>query len=126
MIICIGCRKEMRCDKNSVGADFGDGHVYPADRFKCPDCGAMVLVSNRAPSFDPDYTFQDEYLDMNKHKNEVKHITDKVFSAVDEITKDYSGKKVQPKTELFDLITSITHAVNTAYLTGYKSGKGGA
>lgn len=124
MIICVECRKEMRCDKNSVGADFGDGHVYPADRFKCPICEKMVLVSNRAPSFDPDYTFQDEYLDMNKTAKEVKNITDKIFSTVDEITKDYPAKKAQPKTELFDLISSITHAVNTAYLTGYNSGKG--
>lgn len=66
MIVCVGCREEMRCDKNGVGANFGNGHVYPADRFKCPVCGAMALVTNHAPSFDPDYKFQDEYLDMAK------------------------------------------------------------
>ena len=56
----------MLCDKNSVGANFGRGHVYPADRFKCPVCGAMVLVTNRVASFDPNYNFQDEYLNMEK------------------------------------------------------------
>jgi hypothetical protein len=66
MIICVGCREEMLCDKNSVGANFGHGHVYPADRFKCPTCGAMALISNRSPSFDPDYKFQEEYLNMDK------------------------------------------------------------
>jgi hypothetical protein len=74
MIICVGCRKEMRCDKNSVGADFGNGHVYPADRFRCPVCGAMVLVSNLKPSFDPEYSFQEEYLDMNKPKDLGSHL----------------------------------------------------
>ena len=66
MIVCVGCRKEMLCDKNSVGADFGRGHVYPSDRFRCPVCGTMVLATNRLPSFDPDYNFQEEYLDMDR------------------------------------------------------------
>lgn len=64
MIICNTCRKEMRCDKNGVGADFGNGHVYPSDRFVCDYCKATILVTNRQPSYDPDYKFQDEYLKM--------------------------------------------------------------
>jgi hypothetical protein len=74
MIICVGCRKEMRCDKNSVGADFGNGHVYPADRFRCPVCGAMALVTNRAPAFDPIYDQQEEYLEMNKPADLSNHL----------------------------------------------------
>ena len=66
MYVCVGCKREMRCDKNSVGADFGHGHVYPADRFRCPVCGAMILACNRSASFDPEYNFQDEYLDMRE------------------------------------------------------------
>jgi DNA-directed RNA polymerase subunit RPC12/RpoP len=46
MYICVGCKKEMVCDKNSVGADFGNGHVYPSDRFRCPQCGTMILATN--------------------------------------------------------------------------------
>jgi len=62
MYVCVFCKREMRCDKNSVGADFGDGYVYPADRWRCPVCGAMILATNSKPSYDPDYNFQDAYL----------------------------------------------------------------
>ena len=65
MIICVPCRVEMRCDKNGVGAHFGGhGHVYPADRFKCPVCGTMVLNTNRSAIYDPELKACDEYLDM--------------------------------------------------------------
>ena len=64
MIICVGCQTEMRCDKNGVGANFGNGHVYPADRFRCPQCGAMALITNRNPIYDPGLTAQVEYLNM--------------------------------------------------------------
>ena len=66
MYVCVNCHVEMQCDKNSVGANFGNGHVYPADRFKCPDCGYAILATNRMSSFDPDYNFQEEYLEMKK------------------------------------------------------------
>lgn len=64
MKICVGCKREMLCDKNSVGADFGHGHVYAGDRFRCPECGTMVLVCNTASHHDPSYTTQYEYLKM--------------------------------------------------------------
>jgi len=66
MIICIECKKEMRCDKNGVGANFGNGYVYPGDRYKCPDCGRMILRTNYGPIHDPDLKFQDEYLNIPK------------------------------------------------------------
>jgi len=62
MYVCVGCKQEMRCDKNSVGWDCGKGHVYPADRFRCPGCGAQILATNNNANFDPDYNQQDEYL----------------------------------------------------------------
>jgi len=61
MIICVGCKKEMRCDKNGISADFGHGHVYPSDRFKCPVCEMMVLHAVGS-IYDPDYNCQREYL----------------------------------------------------------------
>lgn len=65
MYVCCQCKVEMRCNKNSVGAAFGDnGHVYPADRFKCPKCGMMILATNAAPIYDPKYQSQTEYLKM--------------------------------------------------------------
>lgn len=64
MIICCNCRKEMRCDKNGVAADFGFGHCYAADRYKCPSCGVLVLDTVEKPHFDPNYKYHDEYLQM--------------------------------------------------------------
>jgi predicted RNA-binding Zn-ribbon protein involved in translation (DUF1610 family) len=65
MLICVECKREMTCDKNGVWIDFGCGHVYPSDRFKCPSCGRLILNSgNCNANHDPDHRFQDEYLDM--------------------------------------------------------------
>lgn len=64
MIICVGCQTEMRCDKNGVGANFGNGHVYPSDRFKCPECGAMVLITVSNLIYDPGLNTQEEFLNM--------------------------------------------------------------
>ncbi len=65
MLICVTCKKEMICDKNGVGIDFGHGHVYPSDRFKCPVCGLLILNSgNCNANHDPDHKSQEEYIDM--------------------------------------------------------------
>ena len=61
MYICLDCKVEMICKKNSVGADFGNGHVYPADKFQCPICKGEILATNHSPVYDPDYSQQDEY-----------------------------------------------------------------
>lgn len=70
MIICVGCRTEMKCEKNGVGADFGNGHVYNSDRYWCRSCGATVMVTVRTPMHDPDYKSCGEYLIMNIEANE--------------------------------------------------------
>ena len=66
MIICVKCAVQLVCDKNEVGADFGNGHVYASDRFKCPVCGIMVLNCNTRPHYDPDYKSQQEYLNCHE------------------------------------------------------------
>ena len=66
MYVCAECRAEMRCEKNGVGADFGNGHVYPGDRYVCPVCNHHILTTNIAPTHDPDYRFQEEYLKMRR------------------------------------------------------------
>ena len=66
MYICVGCKIEMRCDKNGVGADFGHGHVYPSDRFRCPECGCQILATNSLPCQDPTYKMQREYLQIRQ------------------------------------------------------------
>ena len=64
MKICVKCAREMKCERNEVGADFGNGHVYAGDRFKCPECGIQILNCNAAPYYDPDHKGQREYLTM--------------------------------------------------------------
>lgn len=63
---CIKCRVELRCDKNGVGFDWGRGHVYPGDRFKCPKCGWELLAMNSNATFDPEHKTQDEYIQAKK------------------------------------------------------------
>jgi DNA-directed RNA polymerase subunit RPC12/RpoP len=55
MLICVKCKKEMSCLKNGVGADFGFGHVYPSDSYRCSGCGHVVLQTNPSAIHDPDY-----------------------------------------------------------------------
>lgn len=62
MLICCKCQREMRCDKIGVGADFGNGHVYPAVRFICKYCGHTILNTTRNYIVDPDHKSQSEYL----------------------------------------------------------------
>ena len=64
MYICCNCRCELQCTKNSVGADYGHGHVYAADRFTCPACKLSILVTNSNANYDPMLNQQDEYLTM--------------------------------------------------------------
>lgn len=71
MLICCECAREMRCDKNGIGADFGDGHVYAGDRFKCPSCGRAIIKANDGSHQDPDYKKHDEYLFINQKSTSV-------------------------------------------------------
>jgi len=66
MIICVKCKVEMKADKNGVGADFGNGHVYCGDRYKCPICNTMIIKTNAAPIYDANYDSQREYLKIIK------------------------------------------------------------
>jgi DNA-directed RNA polymerase subunit RPC12/RpoP len=52
----------MKCEKNGIGFDFGNGHVYPSDMFQCPECKHRILATNKAPSYDGEYKFQEVYL----------------------------------------------------------------
>ncbi len=67
MIVCVQCRREMNCLKNGVGVDWGDGHVYPGDRFGCPGCGAEIIRTGPGSTYDPLYNKQHEYLTMRQH-----------------------------------------------------------
>ena len=66
MIVCAYCKKEMRCEKMGIGCDFGNGHVYAGDSYKCPTCHVVIIKTNEVASFDPEHEFQDEYITMDK------------------------------------------------------------
>ncbi len=65
MLICVECATEMRCDKNDVGALWGEAHVRCGDRFVCPWCGRKILNANDKPIVDRGLKAQDEYLRMD-------------------------------------------------------------
>ena len=60
MFIC--CNREMRCEQNGVGADFGNGHVYRGDLWRCDCCGRGVLHTNQNAMFDPHYKCCEKYI----------------------------------------------------------------
>ena len=63
MLICVKCKREMYCLKNGVGADFGHGHVYAGDTFKCRECGFVILNTGNVNAYqDPEHKCQDEYV----------------------------------------------------------------
>ena len=66
MIVCVNCRKEMKCTKTGIGVNFEHGHVYAGDQFTCPICKTKIIATNIEATYDPDYNKEDEYLDINK------------------------------------------------------------
>lgn len=56
MLVCVHCKKEMICKKTGVSIRFNtDGsHVYPADTFECPKCGAKIAKSGDNSYYQPD------------------------------------------------------------------------
>jgi hypothetical protein len=64
MMACTKCAREMEATLNGLGLDYGNGHVYSADEWTCPDCGAVVAATNARPMYDPDHTQCERYVDM--------------------------------------------------------------
>lgn len=46
MKFCVACRVEMRCEKNGAIVEFGRGHGYMVDVWKCPRCSTMVAIAS--------------------------------------------------------------------------------
>lgn len=64
MLVCVKCRKEMRCIENGVGTDFGNGHVYAGDKYRCKSCGFEIISTNERAHYDPEYRAHQHYLKM--------------------------------------------------------------
>jgi predicted RNA-binding Zn-ribbon protein involved in translation (DUF1610 family) len=54
MKVCVRCLAEMTCERTGLGVRFGQAHVYPGDMFKCPKCGAEIIVTSGQPTHDPE------------------------------------------------------------------------
>lgn len=98
--ICAKCRVEMTCLKNSIGCDYGGGHVRASDLFACPECGAVIALANAAATFDPEYQGQDGYLVMRCAALQDRGTAPKQRQAI--VMHDLSGPRVvitEPKQE---------------------------
>ena len=66
MIICVKCKKEMKCIKNGVGFRWNITHVYYGDIYKCPMCNNETAHTNSIPSFnDSMISVNDILMDSN-------------------------------------------------------------
>ncbi len=64
MLVCVGCGTEMQCLENGVGLDFGMGHVYPSDTFRCGICGVVIAYSEGRSTHDEDHKAHKTYIKM--------------------------------------------------------------
>ena len=64
MLICVKCKREMRCVKTGAHTHYGFGHVYAGDAFECPGCGAHIIHANDRPYRDEGYEGRDYYLEI--------------------------------------------------------------
>lgn len=69
-MVCVQCRKQMRCKQNGSGVLFGRAQVYPGDKFQCGKCGTEVILTNQISIFDPEHKAQEEYLQMEQLEEE--------------------------------------------------------
>lgn len=64
MLVC--CNKPMKVDKNGVGVDMGDGHVYPGDRYVCLACKRTVVKTMDLSLIDPKHELFSEYITLKE------------------------------------------------------------
>jgi len=57
---------EMQCVKNGIGINYGHGHVYPGDKYRCPKCESEIIISDGSSIHDPNLKSMDEYYNMEK------------------------------------------------------------
>ena len=72
LYVCASCRKDLRCERNSVRLRYGDGsHVYEGDRYICPDCGTMTVAGIAKEAYhDPTPPEQWKDLDIDMRDDE--------------------------------------------------------
>lgn len=65
----------MRCIKNGVQIRFGQfsDHCYPADRYKCPSCGAVISYSNQNNFRNSDFREDDIYMTVKNMDEAIKN-----------------------------------------------------
>ena len=45
MLICVPCKLEMTCKKNSFGARWHKSHYYSGDLYQCKGCGTETIIT---------------------------------------------------------------------------------
>ena len=86
MLVCTKCQLIMKCIKNGISCDFGNGVTYPGDLFQCPVCKQSTIKTNDFSAHDPNYKFSDHYLPMKSAKyydidqNEIDSYLEKHFT----------------------------------------------
>lgn len=50
MIICVECKKEMKCETNGIQVKYSHGHTYMGDKYNCPECGRQIVNCNTNPT----------------------------------------------------------------------------
>ena len=58
MIVCVNCKKEMRCSKTGCTCVWWGSHVYAADEYVCESCGNRIRNCN-SNSYHKDKALED-------------------------------------------------------------------
>ena len=53
MLVCYKCQRIMTVKRNGINVPFTDTHVYMADLWECPGCGARIANCNNGPTHIP-------------------------------------------------------------------------
>lgn len=62
--ICLTCGLEMKCIKTGGGVNFGNGHVYASDWYRCSHCGCEVAVTAHEAIHDPEHKYHPVFRNM--------------------------------------------------------------
>lgn len=69
MIVCVSCKKEMKCVYNGATCRWNNGtHIYNGDEYKCRNCGTTIVLCNSTPTHDDDPKIGKHDHLMDKHK----------------------------------------------------------
>lgn len=73
MIVCISCKKEMKCIHIGATCRWNNGtHVYNGDEYKCNNCGNRIVLCNSTPTYDSDPKIRENDYLMDKYTTNLR------------------------------------------------------